>query len=104
MAEQTPLDPEVKKAIEEKIEKGLIDPRSLTKEDRAFLRARSAYISRRDKEVLDPIIKETKEERKEREALEKGAETEKEKAEGQSQKDQNAHLNPQDDDGKENLG
>lgn len=102
MAEQT-LDPEVKEAIEQKIEKALSDPHSLNAADKAFLRARYSYIPRKDRESIDPFIKETKEEKKAREVSEKGAEAEKEKVSEQSQKDQNAHLEPQDD-GTEDLG
>lgn len=84
-------------AIKRIIAKGVNDVNSLTDADKRFLRARSAYIGRKEKEVLKDVIAESRSERKEREKEEAQAAKAKEAASKQSQEDQNAHLKTEDD-------
>lgn len=89
------LEPTTQEALTDILEK---DISSLTDYDKAFLRARSAYLSRAQKAEYDEILNPSKRELRQEVKTEKQKEKAKEDAEIQSQKDQNSHLNPSDTD------
>ena len=94
------LDPTVSEKLKKILDK---DINELTDYDKDFLRARKDYIGKNSRERLADILAEPEQETKAREERVEEAKKEKEVAEEQSMKDQNAHLEPVVDEDEEDI-